>query len=426
MNIPNSVLAAAIALVGSVALAQPPAPEAQLPPASAPRQDRQQQEIQAPGLGRAESDATGPLIAAVRARDWAAAAAALPAARAGVQSPAGRYLVGRQMLEIGRGQQSEAMQSQAVDAMLESGGAPIEAIPQLLEDQAGFARRSGNLRVEEDALIRLGQYSSNDPAGRLIRLAQIEFQSNRPGAAFRTYMQALESSETGNRHAPQQMYREAIGFASSNRMWAEAFDVSLALVAHYPAPENWRTALGLYRYFGGTEPADDLDFHRLERAVGTLGDEADLLRYAAEADRFGLPGEVKSVLEEGFSRNLFHNRAELARTMLLTATGQIARDRASLADLRAQALAAAEGRVARAAGDRLLGYGEYVEAAELYRVALRKGGEDEAAVNLRLGEALALAGRPAEAEMAFQAVDGAGARAHLRQLWLTWLSTSAR
>ena len=65
-------------------------------------------------------------------------------------------------------------------------------------------------------------------------------------------------------------------------------------------------------------------------------------------------------------------------------------------------------------GDAYYGYGQYAEAAELYRAALQKGGEDPDLVNIRLGAALALAGQRAEAETAFRAVTG-GPRAELAQ-----------
>ena len=75
---------------------------------------------------------------------------------------------------------------------------------------------------------------------------------------------------------------------------------------------------------------------------------------------------------------------------------------------------------AREAGDAHMGFGEYAAAVELYQAALQKGGEDANLVNTRLGAALALAGRRAEAEAAFRAVTGN--RADLAGFWLAWLA----
>ncbi len=66
------------------------------------------------------------------------------------------------------------------------------------------------------------------------------------------------------------------------------------------------------------------------------------------------------------------------------------------------------------------GYGRYAEAAELYRVALTKGGEDANLLNVRIGASLAMAGQRAEAETALRAVTGN--RSEIAAIWLAWLA----
>jgi TolA-binding protein len=68
-------------------------------------------------------------------------------------------------------------------------------------------------------------------------------------------------------------------------------------------------------------------------------------------------------------------------------------------------------------GDAYFGYGEYTKAAEMYRLALSKGGVDAATANLRLGASLMRGGDKAAAKAAFEAVQG-GTRAPLAQYWL--------
>jgi Flp pilus assembly protein TadD len=91
-----------------------------------------------------------------------------------------------------------------------------------------------------------------------------------------------------------------------------------------------------------------------------------------------------------------------------------------LAGERSSALAGSNGGAALRVGDAVYSYGDYAQAAELYRAALQKGGQDANLVNTRLGAALAMAGQRAEAETAFRSVTGP--RAELAQLWLVWLS----
>jgi hypothetical protein len=133
-------------------------------------------------------------------------------------------------------------------------------------------------------------------------------------------------------------------------------------------------------------------------------------------------GEVKTVLDAGFARNVITpaNTASV-RAQLNAATQRATSDRTSLAGERTSALAGAAGGPALRVADALFSYGDYGQAAELYRAALQKGGQDANLINTRLGAALALGGQRAEAETAFRSVTGP--RAELAQLWLFWLSS---
>ena len=430
MTISRALMAAGL-IVGAASL-QAALAEAQSPLEALKAQQRgrrQQQEQQQPQaqpatvgqLSREETAAVRPLYDAVHAQDWAGANAALPAAQAGVQSPAGRYIVGQLILEIGRGTQNQQVQSQAVDAMLASGGAPADVVPQLLAAQAGFALQARNFAAAEAPLTRLVELNPND-VDRIGQLAAVKIQLNKRPEALTLYRRALQLAEANGGHAPEALYRQSLAIAYEARTTAPALELARTLVTHYPTQENWRAALGVYRDLAGQGGTAELDIGRLMRAAGVLASERDYYEYAQAANRAGLPGEVKSVVEEGLSRNIFQASAADARAMLTSAQGQIGEDRASLARLRTQALAAAEGRVARRTGDALYGYGQYAEAAELYRAALQKGGEDAGMVNVRLGTALAMAGQRAEAEAAFRAVTG-GDRLELARFWLLWLST---
>ncbi|HEV2816570.1 MAG TPA: hypothetical protein VGW40_05045 [Allosphingosinicella sp.] len=425
----SRALVAATMIVGAAALAEAQSPLEALKAQQRGRRQQQEQQQQQPQpqpatvgqLSREETAAVRPLYDAVHAQDWAGANAALPAAQAGVQSPAGRYIVGQLILEIGRGTQNQQIQSQAVDAMLASGGAPAEVVPQLLAAQAGFFLQARNFAGAEAPLTRLVELNPND-VDRIGQLAAVKVQLNKRPEALTLYRRAIQLGEANGGHAPEALYRQSLAIAYEARTTAPALELARTLVTHYPTPENWRAALGVYRDLAGESSGADLDIGRLMRAAGVLTSERDYYVYAEAANRAGLPGEVKAVLDEGFGRNIFQNASSQARTLLTAATAQVGEDRASLARLRTQALAAAEGRVARRTGDAFYGYGQYAEAAELYRAALQKGGEDAGMVGVRLGGALAMAGRRAEAEAAFRAVTG-GDRAELARFWLLWLST---
>jgi hypothetical protein len=75
-------------------------------------------------------------------------------------------------------------------------------------------------------------------------------------------------------------------------------------------------------------------------------------------------------------------------------------------------------------GDAYLGYGMYPQAAELFKLAVQKGGVDAAVANLRLGEALARSGQKEAANQAFASVTGP--RQPLAQYWTIWNDQGAK
>ena len=128
------------------------------------------------------------------------------------------------------------------------------------------------------------------------------------------------------------------------------------------------------------------------------------------------------MIDEGLQRNMVETARIAPALAGRISPRAVAADRAALPGLRTRAQNGT-GAVARAAADNFYAYGQYAEAATLYALALQKGGEDPNLVNLRLGAALAMAGRRPEAEAALRLVTGP--RADLAGFWLTWLSRRA-
>ena len=89
---------------------------------------------------------------------------------------------------------------------------------------------------------------------------------------------------------------------------------------------------------------------------------------------------------------------------MLTAAEAKSRQEGSLAPTEARAKSANDGKLAALTGEAYYGQGNYAKAAELYRLALQKGGVDANEVNTRLGIALAASGDKAGAKAAFEAV----------------------
>lgn len=382
------------------------------------------QPVPAPGtltLTAPERAALLPLRQAVEARNWAAASAALPAARAAARGEAARYAVARMELDIAIGTQNRTAQSQAISAILDSRGAPLDEQAELLRQYAAIAYDVGNLNTAEASLNRALQIAPND-AEALSMLGQLNRNRNRSAQALTFFDRAFRAAEASGRRLPESRYRVAVAMAEQAGSRQAAVEFARQLVLAYPTPVNWRDTIIVLRTAGApVDPAYNLDALRLMRAAGALAGERDYMALAQALDQAALPGEVKAVLDEGVAKGMVAAADAAPRALLTSANQRIGRERGGLTAQISQARGAtATAAQARTVADTLFGYGRYAEAAELYRLALTRAGEDPGLLNTRLGASLAMAGQRAEAEAAFRATTGP--RAELAALWLAWLA----
>lgn len=369
-------------------------------------------------LSRDERGAIAALQTAASGVDRPAQDAALAAARAAARGPDARYALAHYQFEIGRARGDAAMQTQAIDALVESGLAQPDELPALLANQTGRALSTGDFQRADRLLARMVATQPNNPLF-LADYGQLKARLGQNPAAVEYLQRAIAAQEAGGRPAPEGWHLRALALAFGGRMVPQGVAAARSLVAAYPSPLNWRDALLSYRELVAADPVLDLDVRRLMRAALALSGERDHIETAEALHRAGLSGEAKAVLDEGVARNMIETARVLPRLLAEINRGATA-GRAGLPRLRTQAQAAAAGGPARIAGDAHFGYGQYAEAADLYRLALLKGGEDANLVNVRLGAALALAGRRPEAEAALRAVTGP--RADLAGFWLAWLA----
>ncbi len=395
--------AAAIAGFGGAAAAQPGA--------------------QAPAgltLAPAEQGALLPLKQAVDARNWAAAAALAPAARAAARSADARYVLSRLELETAIGTGNRQAQTQAISAALATRRASDQEQAELLRQYAAISYESGGLDAAQSALERALNLSPQDPE-TLSMLAQLTRNRGNATQALGYFQRALRAAEAAGRRLPESRYRLALAMAEQAGQRGVALEIARQFISAYPTPGNWRDVLMVFRTTGTVDASQNLDAMRLMRASGALAGERDYLGLAQALEQAQLPAEAKAVLDEGVSRKMVAASDAAPRELLRNATTRATAERGRLTAQIAEAQApTATGTQARTVGDTLLSHGRYAEAATAYRTALTRPGEDPGLVNTRLGIALAMAGQRAEAEAAFRAATGP--RAELAALWAIWLT----
>jgi hypothetical protein len=266
------------------------------------------------------------------------------------------------------------------------------------------------------------QLTPDDPK-LVLANAELKFLQNKPQEALPLFQRAIAGQEAAGQAVPENLYLLALQSALNANKSSEALTLSKGLITRFPNAKNWRNALLIYRRNADMDPAAQLDMLRLMRATKTLdvGDE-----YLSLADRLARGRyyvEARTVVEEGFASGKLNRSNADAAAILKEVGGRLAGDRAALSQLEPRARSDAKGELALRLAEGLFGHGDYAKAAELYRLALQKGGVDANVVNTRLGIALAMAGRRPEAEAAFKAVTGA--RMPLASYWLLWLAQRA-
>lgn len=387
-------------------------------PALAKKKD-QAAEAPAPKLTKAERAALMPLETAYEAKDWAAATAALPAARAASQSPDALYLVSSRTLSIGQGTNNIQMQAAGIDGMIASGKAPSTLLPILYKNQGILASNARDYAKAEAAYAKWAELAPNDPEA-IILLADVKYNNRKAPEAVALIDRAIQAKKAAGQTVDESWYKRGLKIAFDGKMAPQTYKFSRELVTAYPSKQNWRDALLLYRDLGKLDTVMTIDVMRLMRAAKALNGERDFYELADALNDRGLPGESTSVIDEGIALKMVDGNKPTFKELAAVARKRVDADRAELAAQEKKASAAATGLAALGTADGYYGYGDYSKAVSLYRLALQKGSVDPNLVNTRLGMALAMSGQRAEAEAALRAVTGP--RTELASFWLIWLS----
>jgi tetratricopeptide (TPR) repeat protein len=393
------------AVVGAPALAQKKGEQAA---AEAPKMK----------LSKQETAAIIPLQTAVRDKNYAQAATLLPAAQAAAKSPDARYVVGGLQYQMALGNNDTAGQAAALEAMIATGRADQSSLTQFYKALGSIYT---NLKQPDRAMAAYQKLSELQPNSVEATLAMAEATAGTNKAqAIELIQKAIATQKASGQAVPENWYRRALRFAIEANLAQQQAQISRDLLNAYPTPENWRNALTIYRQGANLDKQGETDVLRFMRAAKAMKGDADYFKLANNLNDLGFPGESKAVIDEGVQSRAIDGNKDYFRQLSTLVGGRVSADRTSLPGLKSKALAGANGKQALTTADAFYGYGDYASAIELYRAAIQKGGVDNNVANTRLGAALALAGRRAEAEAAFKAVTGP--RQALANYWLLWLS----
>ncbi|HUE78498.1 MAG TPA: tetratricopeptide repeat protein [Sphingomicrobium sp.] len=402
------------AVPASAQYSTPPAqqPQIQAPdqvPATAPRRVT---------VSKGARKAIGELQSAVNANDAANIPAKLAAAQAAARTVDDRLVVAQLQLKAALASKDDAATISALEALLAADGVD-QADTALMYLNLGELEYKNKQYAKATAWLERAIAANPADTDALVLLAEARNRLGQTAEAVRLIERAVQVKRASGQKVDESWHRRAVALAYGAKL-PSSVELSRQWVAAYPSPANWRDALKLFRQTGSPDSTETLDTLRLARATGAL-DEADVGKFAVLATDASSPGEAKSVIDEAVAAKQIDPGSARYKEIVAYINDNKTMSRASLPALANEARSAAAAQLAVRTANAYYGYGDYAEAAELYRAALTKTGADANLLNLRLGMALARAGDKASATAAFNAVTGP--RSELAKFWLIYLGT---
>lgn len=386
-----------------------------------PVDQAQAQKAKKPDYSKAVIPVAQEIQKALEAGDTATAQAKLPEIEAAASTPDDKLLLGNFYIQLaGKMNNDQALQKKGILTMLESGVAPEETRGRLNFYAGQFAFQDKDYAKAQQYLSEAKRLGFSDDNLEPL-LAEASFQQGDVAGGLDMLSSAIAAREATGAIAPEDWYRRGTAKAVENNLSDQIGPWTKKMVTAYPTAENWRVALALYRDSASLESQDTLDLMRLMREADAMVSERDYAEYTQAANPVRLPGEVIAVIEEGQASGAIPASSTFAPEELRLAKGRVAADKADLPAAEKDARASGNGVSAMATADAYIGYGNYDKAADLYAVAMSKGGIDAQRAALRLGIANALRGDKQAAQTAFgQVTDN---RKPIADFWSLWLET---
>ena len=410
-----SKMALAIAL-GGMAIAAPAFAKKEDKAAAAPAAEKA-----TPAVQKAAFDAQK----AADAGDIPTALTNYNTAKAAMVNNTDKFMVGRVGYQIYQKNKDDALFSEVVDLMLASGEASVDAQKQLYFAQGQIAYNKKDYAKALAAFQGAEKAGSTDP-DLVPLIVESMAQQGQTLQALQTLNDEATKHAAAGQVVPPEWYQRGVSIGYKNKNPADqaainqlTLELCLKWVASAPQPQYWNGALEVYAQQFKLDNEGRLEMLRMLRAAGALEGGDDYREYADDV-YLRFPNEAMTVLQEGAAKGkvTLTGKNDAADVMGIV-KGKVAADKASLPGADKASRAAASGKAALSTADAYVGYGQYPQAVDLYKVALAKGGVDAGTVNLHMGWALALSGDTAGAKTAFQAVTGA--RKPIADFWLVHL-----
>ena len=344
--------------------------------------------------------------------------AKLDAAFAAATTADDKYVAGQlAATQLGAFASDPAIQLRGINAMIDSGKASADQLPQLNFFKGEFAYQQSDYPTAIAALkvATAGGYHQNNAD---VILAESLLDNKQIAEGLAAWKTVLTQAQTAGQPAQEGFYGHALQIAYDNQLKEQTLDFGRLMVSAYPSQRNWNSTIGTtIAELEFKNPGEELDLLRLLGKAGKITQKGHLSEYIRVADPCALPNEVKSVIDQAVANGVITVTDPSVSPSYQLANQRLPGERAALPGYKKDLTSASANAAALASdGDSYLAFGQYADAAAFYQAALGKAGVDADAVNTRLGIAQVGSGDFAGAQASFAKVTGAS-RGPIAQLW---------
>ena len=392
-------------------------------PASAQKKEKPKKGEEAKE-GLSASKAFGPALKkmtdATTAKDAAALQAALTEGQATATTPDDQYLAAFYQLQLGILNKDQAIQAQALDAMLDSGRTPAEnlAVYNFFSGNFAYGAKDYPKAIKRlEAAQAAGSTEPNVP----VLLMDSYLNAGQVEQGLATAKAAIEASRAAGQRPSDELYVRPIKALQAAKRTNEVLDLMTLRLRDYNQPTVWRQTLFIALQ-ANQDKEVGLDIFRLMRATGAMQERPEYAEYAALATEAALPGEVVSLIKAGKQGGVIPAGDAQLNELLKSQTERMGDEESTLTAYAQKPSTLSNPKVAGATGDTMVGFGRYADAIPLYKAALAAGGDKEL-WTYRLGVAQAQSGDVAGAKASFAQVTGP--RKRLADLWTVKIDTPA-
>ena len=359
-------------------------------------------------------------------KNYEAAKAAWPAAKAAIQNDDDKYQAGIFAVQLGAKLKDNALNEEGYDLLLDSSYTPAVTRNSVLFQLAAARYDAKDYAAAETQLLSLYNAGYRQSNIELL-IATAQGLQKKYQQAVGSFQRAVDEKQAAGKAAPTDYYKRAAAYAIKLGNPATINKWMKAWIKIDPSVDTWHDALTLFMRKANLSEAETLDVMRLMRRNNAMKYPLEYSLYMESIGPRRYPVEALAVLDEGLASGVIEKSDPSIGEPYKTASSLAAEDRRTLASTEADARSSSSGNAILLIADSFLSQRKFDTAASLYELALSKGnirandGEDRtgrARMHLAMAKAAQTDWASAKAEFAKIT---SGKRKDIAEYWMIYV-----